>query len=215
MLKRYSLSPASGGKAKKLVVLFHGYGSSGQDLLKVAQRWSPLLPETEFLVPNGPEACESHPAGFQWFGLGDFTPPIMRARLDKVGPFIKSYLQKCVEERGLNLSDLAIGGFSQGGMLALEMIFAAPGIRGAICYSGGLYPPDGSVKPSPHTKVLLIHGDEDMAVPYSYFKDACYHLEKLGVTPQTLTCKGLGHSIDMEGVTCGGKFLRNIFTKKP
>ena len=36
-----SLPPAGGAKARQLVVLLHGYGADGGDLLALAPAWSP------------------------------------------------------------------------------------------------------------------------------------------------------------------------------
>src|SRR5690242_952424 len=40
--------PGSGRKPKQLVVLLHGYGSDGNDLIGLAPHWASLLPEAEF-----------------------------------------------------------------------------------------------------------------------------------------------------------------------
>ena len=38
--------PARSGQTKKLVILFHGYGSNGADLAGLAQHWAPDFPDT-------------------------------------------------------------------------------------------------------------------------------------------------------------------------
>lgn len=211
MLKGPGLLPHSGGKSKKLVVLFHGYGSNGKDLLDLAHYWSPLMPETEFLAPNGPDVWEAYASGYQWFSLKEFTPLSVRAGLNTVGPLLRNYLQDALAERNLKPADLAIVGFSQGGMVALEMMFALPGLRGVICYSGGFYPPPAAPVFEPYPEILLVHGDADTVVPYTAFLEAQQQLKKLGAHPQTLTCSGLGHSIDEEGLKSGAQFLTTLF----
>ena len=66
--------PAAGGKPRQLVVLLHGYGSNGEDLIGLAPFFAQALPEAEFLSPNAPFPCELSPFGFQWFGLEDRSP---------------------------------------------------------------------------------------------------------------------------------------------
>jgi phospholipase/carboxylesterase len=212
MLQGPVLLPHSGEKAKKLVVLCHGYGANGADLLGLAPYWSQSLPHTEFLSPNAPEIWESYPSGYQWFSLKEFTPQAIRNGLDKAAPILRDYLLDALQQRDLKPQDLAIVGFSQGGMMALEMLFAIQGIGGLICYSGGFFPKEGVSLPSKHPHILLIHGDNDQVVPYDYFLESQRNLKKLGLNPQTLTCAGLGHSIDEEGLNAGGKFLTEIFT---
>jgi phospholipase/carboxylesterase len=214
MLKESVLLPRSGGKAKKLVVLFHGYGANGRDLLDLAHNWSPFMPETEFLAPDGPDVCETYPFGYQWFGLKEFTTPYVYAGLAEARPFLSHYLLNALVKRNLTPADLAVVGFSQGGMVALDMMFAVPGLRGVICYSGGFYPPPEMAIPQPHPEVLLVHGDADTLVPYAFFQEARQQLHQLGIHPQTLTCAGLEHSINEEGLKTGGKFLATLLSQE-
>lgn len=214
MLIGPGLLPLSGGKAKKLVVLFHGYGSSGDDLISLAPYWSQIMPDTEFLAPNGLDVCESFSFGYQWFGLREFTSASVRSGLTIARPILTEYLRKMLVMRDLTPMDLAIAGFSQGGMVALDMAFALKGLRGAICYSGGFYPFPDMSPPEPQPKILLVHGDADTCVPYNYFLDSQEQLQELGLHPQTLTCSGLGHSIDEEGLKRGGEFLVHLFGQK-
>ena len=214
MIQGPGLLPQSGEKAKKLVVILHGYGSNGEDLLSLAPYWSEMMPETEFLAPNGPEVCESFPLGYQWFGLKAFIPMFVREGLDAVRPMLKKYLLEELEKRSLTPADLAVVGFSQGAMVALDLMYTLPGLSGIIGYSGGFYPSTESPIKAPHPEVLLVHGDMDMAVPYGFFMDAQKQLKNLGVHPQTLTCFGLGHSIDEEGLRVGLKFLKEVFEQE-
>lgn len=212
MLKGPGLLPHSKGKAKKLVVLFHGYGSNGKDLLDLARYWSPLMPDTEFLAPHGPDVCETHSFEYQWFSLKEFTPFSVRTGLAAVRSFLKDYLLKALAERCLTPMDLAVVGFSQGGMVALDMMFAVPQLRAVICYSGGFYPPQEMPLPGHHyPEILLVHGDADTRVPYIFLREAQQQLKKLGILPRTLTCPGLGHSIDEEGLKTGAQFLTALF----
>lgn len=211
MLKGPGLLPHSGEKAKKLVVLFHGYGSDGKDLLDLARYWSPLMSDTEFLAPHGPGVCEMHSSGYQWFSLKEFTPSSVRTGLAGVRSFLKDYLLNALVERDLTPMDLAVAGFSQGGMVALDMIFAVPRLRGVICYSGGFYPPPEMPLPDPCPEILLVHGDADTCVPYISLRESQQYLKKSGIRPRTLTCPGLGHSIDEEGLKAGAQFLTALF----
>src|SRR5579875_3832686 len=46
------------GKPQQLVLLLHGYGADGSDLIGLAPQWAPLLPQAEFLSPDAPFPCE-------------------------------------------------------------------------------------------------------------------------------------------------------------
>lgn len=215
MLTGPGLLPLSGGKAKKLLVFCHGYGSNGQDLLSLAPYWGHSLPDVEFLAPNAPEAWEESPSsGYQWFSLGNFTSPFIREGLKTARSHLKNYLLEALGQRNLTPADLAVVGFSQGGMMALDMMFALPGLGGIICYSGGFFPPPATPVPELSPKVLLVHGDADTIVPYAWFLEAQQQLKQLGVASQTVTCSRLGHSIDEDGLKAGDNFLSDLFSQE-
>ena len=49
--------PPARGRATHLVVLCHGYGADGNDLIGLAPHWQRLLPTVAFAAPNAPEPC--------------------------------------------------------------------------------------------------------------------------------------------------------------
>ena len=65
-------APQSGGPAKQLVVLLHGLGADGNDLIGLAPNWAAALPDAAFIAPDGPMACDMGPFGRQWFSLQEF-----------------------------------------------------------------------------------------------------------------------------------------------
>ena len=64
-----SHGPHNGGKAGHLVVLLHGYGADGNDLIGLGREWAKLLPHAAFVSPHAPEPCAASPMGRQWFDL--------------------------------------------------------------------------------------------------------------------------------------------------
>src|SRR5690606_1475926 len=68
-LTAHTHPPAAGGRPRELVVLLHGYGADGRDLLGLAPYWARALPHAEFVAPDAPFPCEMSPAGFQWFSF--------------------------------------------------------------------------------------------------------------------------------------------------
>jgi phospholipase/carboxylesterase len=204
-----SLAPASGGAARHLVVLLHGLGADGDDLIGLADHWAPLLPETEFVAPHGAEPCDMAPMGRQWFSLRDRSPDAVLAGARRAAQVLDGFLDH--ELARLDLADdrLALVGFSQGTMMAL---FA--GLRRArapaaiVGYSGalvgaGVLADELSVKPP----LLLVHGDRDEVVPIAAFHDALPALGAVGLTVEWHVCQGLGHGIDASGLELGDRFL--------
>lgn len=207
------LLPQTGNPPQQLVVFLHGYGSNGDDLIDIGTYWADILPDTAFVSPHAPFPCEMNPMGYQWFGLQDFSPFNVRAGIDQARPILVKYLQELLKEYQLTPAQLALVGFSQGTMLALDMIFALPGLGTIIGYSGAFYPPIAEKTPLPHPDVLLIHGDADMMVPYAAFTEAKRQLSLFGIEARGHTCPGLGHGIDAIGMNLGAQFLKQSFTK--
>jgi phospholipase/carboxylesterase len=88
--------PLSGGKPNALVVLLHGVGANGEDLIGLASEWAPLLPEAEFLAPNGPFPCDMAPFGLQWFSLQDRRPEVLFAGISTTAPLLNAFLDNAL-----------------------------------------------------------------------------------------------------------------------
>ncbi|MBL8806940.1 MAG: prolyl oligopeptidase family serine peptidase [Rhodospirillales bacterium] len=203
------LAPASGGKAKSLVVLLHGLGADGNDLISLAPLWSRVLPDTAFVSPHAPFPCDMAPYGRQWFSLLDRSPARVLAGVQAAAPILDTFLDAELERHGLTPDRLALVGFSQGTMMSL---FVAPrravAIAGVVGFSGALVGAEilaAELRARP--PVLLVHGDADPIVPYERMAAAAAALDAAGISVETLTCPGLPHSIDEAGLQAGAEFL--------
>ena len=137
-----SQPPASGSKPKQLVVLLHGYGSNGDDLISLAPFFAQALPDAEFLSPNAPFPCELSPMGFQWFGFEDRTPEMLLGGARLAAEILDRFLDAELARRGLKDRDLALVGFSQGTMMALQVGPRRPNrMAGILGFSGSLIAP--------------------------------------------------------------------------
>jgi len=206
--------PLAGGRPKQLVVLLHGYGSDGNDLIGLAPHWAPLIPEAEFLAPHAPYPCEMAPFGHQWFSLADDSPAARLAGVRAAATLLDAFLDGALKARGLGDSQMALVGFSQGTMMSL---FVAP--RRAVApaavvgYSGALIGPQELAREiRVRPPVLLIHGDADPVVPHSELAWAQKALSELGVPVTVETRPRLTHSIDERGLMLGGRFLARAFS---
>jgi phospholipase/carboxylesterase len=205
--------PASGGRPRQLVVLLHGLGADGNDLIGLAPFWSRLLPEAEFLSPNAPFPCDMGPFGFQWFSLQDRTPTTILAGVGAAAPILGAFIDQALEQRGLAEKDLALVGFSQGTMMSLYVgLRRAQPVAGILGFSGALIGADtlqAEIRSKP--PVMLVHGDADPIVPFQAMGTAKSALEAAAVPVETLARRGLQHGIDEEGLKAGGRFLQKVF----
>jgi len=207
--------PADGGDPRAIVILLHGYGSNGDDLIGLAPYWREALPHVVFVAPNAPQACPGAPGGYQWWPLTDFSPRARAAGVRQAAPTVNGFIDSQLAEYGLSDDRLALVGFSQGTMMALHV---APrrqrALAGVIGYSGMLADADGlaselQAKPP----VLLVHGDADPMVPVAALSSAEALLKPLGFDVTTHVSPGLGHSIDEAGLRLGGRFLHRVLAE--
>ena len=209
MLSGPSFAPASGGSAKQLVILLHGVGADGNDLIGLAPMLSQALPDAEFLSPNAPEPCDMAPMGYQWFSLQDRSPEPIEAGVRAAAPMVDRFIDENCAARDLTPDRVALFGFSQGCMMSLFVGLRRPSPLAAILgYSGTLVAPDklaDEVVSRP--PVLLVHGEADPVVPFQALSKAQAALEGAGVDVQTISRPGLGHGIDEEGIRAGAALL--------
>jgi len=206
-----SLKPASGGAPKQIVLLLHGYGSNGEDLIGLAAQWQHLFPDALFLAPNAPQTC-GFGFGYQWWALNALSPAALAAGAAGAAPAIHAFIDRKLAEYGLAESDLALVGFSQGTMMALHVgLRREQQIAGILGYSGALtgvadLPREVRNKPP----VLLVHGAADQVVPVAALHQAERELTQLGVAVRTHVSPHLGHSVDPTGMRLGAEFLAEV-----
>jgi phospholipase/carboxylesterase len=204
--------PLSGGKPKKIVLLLHGVGADGNDLIGLAPVWAPLLPDAEFVSPDAPFPCDMAPFGRQWFSLQDRSPAALLAGVRASAPILDGFIDDLLAARGLTESDLALVGFSQGTMMSLYTgLRRERPLAGILGFSGALVGPEAlpaEIRARP--RVLLVHGDADPIIPFQALAAAERALKSAQVPVETLTCPGLEHGIDEAGLRAGGKFLKDV-----
>ncbi|MBC7801799.1 MAG: prolyl oligopeptidase family serine peptidase [Gemmatimonadaceae bacterium] len=205
--------PASKGPARQLVVLCHGVGADGHDLIDLAPTWARALPDAVFVAPDAPEPYDGAPVGRQWFSLADRTPAVLDAGARRAAPMLLAYVDAELALAGLGAGDVALMGFSQGAMMVLHAGLRRPvPPRGILAYSGALLDtPALAAECVGHTPVLLVHGEEDAVVPFDRAVAAEAALRRIGMPLQTVWCTGLGHGIDDAGLSAGGLFLQRVF----
>lgn len=208
-----SMEPASGSPARQLVVLLHGVGADGRDLLELAPYVAEALPDAAFAAPNAPFAYDMAPFGFQWFSLQDRSGEAVAAGVRAAAPILDAYLDEQLALRGLGDADLALVGFSQGTMMALHTALRRPrACAGVAGFSGALVaaeslPAEIRVRP----RVLLVHGDADEVVNPACLAAAEHALAAVGVPVIAEMRPDLGHGIDGPGVHLVIEFLRMVF----
>lgn len=188
------------GPDGKVLVLLHGYGASGDDLVGLAKELALALPDTTFLMPAAPHRVGV--TGRTW--VPSFSAPNREEytkRLIVEAEDTRAKLWRLIEEArasGVACKDIYAGGFSMGGRMAVELATHAPAdcaLGGLIVMSGGgmdeLPLPEAS---ETTTRVLVTQGKSDSIVPRQKGLATARALAKLNHDVQWLGFDG-GHQI--------------------
>ena len=206
------LPPRSGGAPKQAVILLHGYGSDGQDLISLGSHWRPLLPGALFLSPNAPAVSRDMPSGFQWFAVDHDRPDFRFAGASAGRAAVVEFLDDLWAQTGLTAADTVLAGFSQGAMMALHVGLSLPKpLMGIIGFSGAFIPPAGFAESTgPFPPVLLVHGDADGVVDVRFSREAETALRAKGIAVELHIDPGVGHGIAPAGLEVAGRFLSRV-----
>lgn len=204
--------PRHGGNPDLLVVLCHGRGADGDDLIHLAGVWSQVLPHAAFVAPDAPDGSGTGNGGREWWDLSDRSPAALAAGVVRAAGILDRFVDAELARLGLPPDAVALAGFSQGAMTALHLgLTRTPRPRAVIGLSGALLvPPPQARAADTFPPVLLVHGEDDFVVPVAATRMAEQMLRAAGVAVQAHYLPGLGHGIGPEGLALGGDFLARV-----
>lgn len=205
------LAPASGAAARRLVILLHGVGSSGADLMPLAQSWRGALPGTAFVAPNAPQPFDMG-NGRQWFSIAGVTEENRPARVAAALPALAELIEAERQRAGVAPAEVALVGFSQGSIMALHLAMTAPERCGAVVAFAGriaapVATPDGAGRRPP---VLMVGGAADSIMPPAVVQAAAAHFRSAGFAVEEHLLRGVPHTITAAGAQLGLSFLERV-----
>ncbi len=170
------LIPAPQRESKRLMVMLHGLGDS-----VMGYQWLPEamgLPWLNYALVNAPD---EYYGGYAWFDFpGDMTPGVRRSRA------LLFELLDALRDRGFPSELTTFGGFSQGGLMAVEIGCRYPhqlagivGISGYVCEPETLL---NELSPlAPQQRFLLTHGTYDPLLPIAATRNQVRSLKRAGL----------------------------------
>ena len=204
--------PASKAAPAQLVVLCHGLGADGHDLIDLAPTWGHALPDAAFVSVDAPFA---HDSGFgrQWWSVADRSPPVVEAGVRSAAEFLDRFIDAELQRLGLPADGYAMMGFSQGAMTVLFTgLRRSSAPRAILAFSGALIAPETlATELANHAPVLLVHGEADDVVPAQRSRDAEAALRGANVPVEAVYVPRLGHGIDDTGLAMGVLTLQRAF----
>ncbi|UZR28949.1 alpha/beta hydrolase [Methylococcus mesophilus] len=196
-----SRPPLSCGKPKYLVVLLHGAGSNGDEIIDLSLDWAPTLNKAEFLAPNAPWRVDIAGNGRQWAG----PPP--GDGVEEAVERLQAFLDDVLAERRLKDSQLALVGFAQGAAVAVRAGLARSQPVAAIVAAGrGIeeYPgAGGDLRSTP--PVLLV--EADIGPGAAGLAEAERQLRDCKIQVKKLVHPGDYYGLDDEGVGMVADYL--------
>ncbi len=205
---------------KFLVILLHGYGANGENLIELANEFQPIIQDAYFIAPNAIEPWEGgFPNSYQWFSL---YAGVERKALDVLAPKIKNanqillkFIENQLQRFNLSYENLILVGFSQGSMMAIYQGLIMPKkIAGIISFSGKVVEPlsvGDEIISKPN--ICLIHGTHDAVLPFANFDEAQKILKQHQVPFEAHAIANLDHAIDIRAVRIAQNFIKKIVVK--
>ena len=171
-----------------VLLLLHGYGANERDLASLMS----FLPEMPWAALRAPLAL-SHDA-FAWYGM---TNPL-NPTAEEVLPATEAIWQ-WVEQNIHDDSPLVVLGFSQGGLMATQLLRTRPSrLAATVILAGFMYsgeqPADAQLKRD-RPKVFYGRGAQDSMITREAVSALNTGLQS-HTRAQTKNYEGLGHSID-------------------
>lgn len=204
---------SASGETGSVVILLHGYGADGGDLLGLADPLAPHMPDTVFIAPDAPERCVNNPYGYQWFPIpwldGSSEEAAAASRATSAAK-LDAFIDRVLEDEGITPSQLVLFGFSQGTMMSLHVApRRAEPVAGVVGFSGRLLSPERLASEAvSKPPVLLVHGDADDIVPPASMSEAGDALTRAGFETYAHVMRGTAHGIAPDGLSVALSFMR-------
>ena len=182
------------GDPEQLIVLLHGWGEDGSAMAPLAQALRAQFPQAAVLAPDAPDLAGAGKGGRQWYGIRQLDPVSWPARVAAALVLLEPWLRAQQQRLRVAPAATALGGFSQGAILALELATRQDGIAGRVLAFGGRYIVAPPAAPR-HATIHLFHGSADKVIPDSGSRDALTALSALQGDATIDIADGIGHEL--------------------
>lgn len=210
----FTKEPKNNSPPKSIVLLLHGYGSTGRRMLAKFHTWENK--NCILVSPDAPQVCEKDLDAFQWCSIKEQWSEYQELRhenlfalLNETMPDILQFIDGQLQKYDLKYDNLYILGFSQGSAMTLHTGLLMPQKCAGIIAIGGrlvwLKQIQKAMKNKP--EVLLIHGKSDDVVSIDFFYEAEKFLQSNNVPYQSHAIADLDHSINSAVVDLVKKFV--------
>jgi phospholipase/carboxylesterase len=219
------------GRPEQLILLLHGWRSDGRAMAPLAQALRNAFPQAAVLAPDSPLAFEREPGleeeaegldrgpdagpdtdpdtgpdtgrdlGRMWYSIEGITPGNWPGRVAGCLPPLIAWVRAQQQRLGVGPAATALGGFSQGAILALAAALQEDGIAGRVLAFGGclVAPPEAAPQ---HTTMHFFHGGSDEVIPADGSRQALAWFGELQGDATLDIAEGIGHELHPALIEC-------------
>ena len=204
------IKPEKGFQIKNAVILLHGYGGDGKDISMLSLNWKRHMPNTLFVCPNGHEACDINPSGYQWFDLTKEDHDYILEQSIKAEKVLNRFIDEIKNKFNLENDKICLSGFSQGCMMSINLGLTSNKEYNCIVgFSGKIINEiDLNSRRKVSTNTLLIHGDLDQVVEPSCMLEAKDFFIRNNIKIETHLIKNCDHNIPIEASSIALGFIK-------
>lgn len=190
-----SVVVAQPANAARLVLLFHGVGSSAGDLVPLGAAIAQACPDAMVVSVDAPHASTLG-RGREWFSVVGITEQDRPERIARVLPLFLQAVAHWQRRSGIGAAATTLVGFSQGAIMALESTqVEGPPPAGRVIALAGRFA-QGVRRAPKDVAIHLVHGAADPVVAPRFSVEAARALQALGAPATLDLLPGLGHGID-------------------
>jgi phospholipase/carboxylesterase len=191
------------GAPEQLILLLHGWGSVGQAMAPLAQALRAAFQQAAIVAPDAPHGFERDPQGRlrQWYGVDDLTPAVWPQRVAAATEPLQGWVRAQQQLHGVGPAATALGGFSQGAILALALALAHDGIAGRVLAFAGCLTAQPAAAPQ-QTTLHLFHGEDDEVIPADGSRQALAWLAEQGGDATLDVASHVGHVLHPALIDC-------------
>lgn len=224
-------APESGAVAQ-LVVLLHGYGRDASLMKKLADEIRARLPQALILMPHAPEDMEE-PVGDdnvlrvpqqlrgddqqafspgsrrKWFSIRGASLDELTHRILNVTTQVNDFITQKMNEHGLQDEDVALMGFSQGGVVALYTAYNRARPIACVVGHSTLFMPGMTLASTMPT--LYLYGLEDEEFPPIRYEEAARLLSAQVPDTTVRAVAGLRHTTNAESRAIVADYIAGHF----
>ncbi len=205
------------GEARFTLLWLHGLGATASNFGDLQTQLR--CPQLRIIAPQAPTRAVTLFDGQEaasWFDILPQSDGTVTSDPDGLEATAASLFETLLQQYDDGIEACAIGGYSQGGAMAMYAALHAPTPpAGAVCLSGYLPQHEAllqhAAEISERIPVFIGHGRLDDVVPCPFGEYSREQLEKIGYPVQWHSAN-FGHEVTFEELQELGAFLRRIFT---